>query len=142
MKFRKLGMLGLSSFIILSACGQNTDNNNKKDNDQTQERDKKSDETEKQSNDEVAENNQNTKNQPQGESNAAEATNEANSQNSRTITIDEAKSIAFNSEDILNFTQNKDELIYNKDKSNNDEIFIETPFGGINESVKHHEIYR
>lgn len=62
MKFRKLGMLGLSSFIILSACGQNTDNNNKKDNDQnqTQERDKKSDETEKQSNDEVAENNQNT----------------------------------------------------------------------------------
>lgn len=30
MKFRKLGMLGLSSFIILSACGQNTDNNNKK----------------------------------------------------------------------------------------------------------------
>ena len=42
MKFRKLGMLGLSSFIILSACGQNTDNNNKKDND------------------EVAENNQNT----------------------------------------------------------------------------------
>src|SRR5699024_8471587 len=140
MKFRKLGMLGLSSFIILSACGQNTDNNNKKDNDQTQERDKKSDETEKQSNDEVAENNQNTKNQSQGESNAAEATNEANSQNSRTITIDEAKSIAFNSEDILNFTQNKDELIYNKDKSNNDEIFIETPFGGINESVKHHAI--
>ena len=48
MKFRKLGMLGLSSFIILSACVQNTDNNNK------------SDETEKQSNDEVAENNQNT----------------------------------------------------------------------------------
>ena len=142
MKFRKLGMLGLSSFIILSACGQNTDNNNKKDNDQnqTQERDKKSDETEKQSNDEVAENNQNTKNQSQGESNAAEATNEANSQNSRTITIDEAKSIAFNSEDILNFTQNKDELIYNKDKSNEDEIFIETPFGGINESVKHHAI--
>jgi len=44
MKFRKLGMLGLSSFIILSACGQNTDGNNKKDNDQTQERDKKSDE--------------------------------------------------------------------------------------------------
>lgn len=140
MKFRKLGMLGLSSFIILSACGQNTDNNHKKDSDQTQERDKKSDETEKQSNDEVAENNQNTKHQPQGESNAAEATNEANSQNSRTITIDEAKSIAFNSEDILNFTKNKDNLIYNKDKSNNDEIFIETPFGGINESVKHHPI--
>ena len=30
MKFRKLGMLVLSSFIILSACGQNTDNNHKK----------------------------------------------------------------------------------------------------------------
>ncbi|SCS78272.1 hypothetical protein [Staphylococcus caeli] len=140
MKFRKLGMLGLSSFIILSACGQNTDGNNKKDNDQTQERDKKSDETEKQSNDEVAENNQNTKNQSQGESNAAETTNEANNQNSAPITIDEAKSIAFNSEDILNFTKNKDELIYNKDKSNDDKIFIETPFGGINESVKHHAI--
>ena len=40
MKFRKLGMLVLSSFIILSACGQNTDNNHKKDSDQTQERDK------------------------------------------------------------------------------------------------------
>lgn len=134
-------MLGLSSFIILSACGQNTDNNHKKkDSDQTQERDKKSDETEKQSNDEVAENNQNTKHQPQGESNAAETTNEANNQISQPITIDEAKSIAFNSEDILNFTQNKDELIYNKNKSNNDEIFIETPFGGINESVKHHAI--
>ncbi|MCG1377962.1 hypothetical protein K4Q46_11210 [Staphylococcus epidermidis] len=140
MKFRKLGMLGLSSFIILSACGQNTDNNHKKDSDQTQERDKKSDETEKQSNDEVAENNQNTKNQSQGESNATKTTYETNSQNSQPITIDEAKSIAFNSEDILNFTQNKDELIYNKDKSNNDEIFIETPFGGINESVKHHAI--
>ena len=36
--------------------------------------------------------------------------------------------------------KNKDELIYNKDKSNNDEIFIETPFSGINESVKHHAI--
>lgn len=140
MKFRKLGMLGLSSFIILSACGQNTDNNHKKDNDQTHEEDKKSDETEKQSNDEVAENNQNTKNQPQGDSNTAETTNEANNRNSKPITIDEAKSIAFNSEDILNFTQNKDELIYNKDKSNDDEIFIETPFGGINESVKHHAI--
>ena len=111
MKFRKLGMLGLSSFIILSACGQNIDNNHKKDSDQTQERDKKSDETEKQSNDEVAENNQNTKNQPQGDSNTAETTNEANNRNSEPITIDEAKSIAFNSEDILNFTQNKDELI-------------------------------
>ena len=142
MKFRKLGMLGLSSFIILSACGQNTDNNHKKDNDQnqTQERDRKSDETEKQSNDEIAENNQNTKNQSQGDSNTAETTNEANNRNSEPITIDEAKSIAFNSEDILNFTQNKDELIYNKNKSNNDEIFIETPFGGINESVKHHAI--
>lgn len=140
MKFRKLGMLVLSSFIILSACGQNTDNNHKKDSDQTQERDKKSDETEKQSNDEVAENNQNTKHQLQGESNAAETTNEANNQISQPITIDEAKSIAFNSEDILNFTQNKDDLIYNKDKSNDDKIFIETPFGGINESVKHHAI--
>ena len=50
------------------------------------------------------------------------------------------KSIAFNSEDILNFTQNKYDLIYNKDKSNDDKIFIETPFGGINESVKHHAI--
>ncbi len=112
----------------------------KKDSDQTQERDKKSDETEKQSNDEVAENNQNTKHQPQGESNAAETTNEANNQISQPITIDEAKSIAFNSEDILNFTQNKDDLIYNKDKSNDDKIFIETPFGGINDSVKHHAI--
>ena len=36
------------------------------------------------------------------------------------------KSIAFNSEDILNFTQNKDDLIYNKDKSNDDKIFIES----------------
>lgn len=97
MKFRKLGMLGLSSFIILSACGRNTDNNNKKDNDQnqTQERDRKSDETEKQSNDEVAENNQNTKHQPQGESNAAETTNEANNQISQPITIDEAKIYCF-----------------------------------------------
>ncbi|MDU9372353.1 hypothetical protein PQ712_10770 [Staphylococcus ureilyticus] len=95
MKFRKLGMLGLSSFIILSACGQNTDNNHKKDSDQTQERDKKSDETEKQSNDEVAENNQNTKHQPQGESNAAETTNEANNQISQPITIDEAKIYCF-----------------------------------------------
>ncbi|CAK0759010.1 Tfp pilus assembly protein PilP [Staphylococcus hominis] len=95
MKFRKLGMLGLSSFIILSACGQNTDNNHKKDSDQTQERDKKLDETEKQSNDEVAENNQNTKHQPQGESNAAETTNEANNQISQPITIDEAKIYCF-----------------------------------------------
>lgn len=95
MKFRKLGMLGLSSFIILSACGQNTYNNHKKDSDQTQERDKKSDETEKQSNDEVAENNQNTKHQPQGESNAAETTNEANNQISQPITIDEAKIYCF-----------------------------------------------
>lgn len=30
MKFRKLGMLALSSFIILSACGQNTEDNHKK----------------------------------------------------------------------------------------------------------------
>lgn len=127
MKFRKLGMLALSSFIILSACGQNTEDNHKKDNNKTHEKDKKSDQTENQSNDEVAENNQNTKNQSQGESNAAKTTYETNSQNSQPITIDEAKSIAFNSEDILNFTQNKDELIYNKDKSNNDEIFIETP---------------
>lgn len=140
MKFRKLGILGLSSFIILSACSQNTEDNDKKDNNKAHERDKKSDQTENQSNDEVVENNQITKNQSQGESNAAETTNEANNQNSQPITIDEAKSIAFNSEDILNFTQNKDELIYNKDKSNNDEIFIETPFGGINESVKHHAI--
>ena len=140
MKFRKLGMLTLSSFIILSACGQNTEDNHKKDNNKTHEKDKKSDQTENQSNDEMAENNQNTKNQSQGESNAAKTTYETNSQNSQPITIDEAKSIAFNSEDILNFTQNKDELIYNKDKSNNDEIFIETPFGGINESVKHHAI--
>lgn len=88
-------MLGLSSFIILSACGQNTDNNHKKDSDQTQERDKKLDETEKQSNDEVAENNQNTKHQPQGESNAAETTNEANNQISQPITIDEAKIYCF-----------------------------------------------
>ena len=95
MKFRKLGMLGLSSFIILSACGQNTDNNHKKDSDQTQERDKKLDETWKQSNDEVAENNQNTKHQPQGESNAAETTNEANNQISQPITIDEAKIYCF-----------------------------------------------
>ena len=95
MKFRKLGILGLSSFIILSACGQNTDNNHKKDSDQTQERDKKLDETEKQSNDEVAENNQNTKHQPQGESNAAETTNEANNQISQPITIDEAKIYCF-----------------------------------------------
>ena len=95
MKFRKLGMLVLSSFIILSACGQNTDNNHKKDSDQTQERDKKLDETEKQSNDEVAENNQNTKHQPQGESNAAETTNEANNQISQPITIDEAKIYCF-----------------------------------------------
>ena len=95
MKFRKLGMLGLSSFIILSACGQNTDNNHKKDSDQTQERDKKLNETEKQSNDEVAENNQNTKHQPQGESNAAETTNEANNQISQPITIDEAKIYCF-----------------------------------------------
>ena len=36
-----------------------------------------------------------------------EATNEANNQISQPITIDEAKSIAFNSEDICNFTQNK-----------------------------------
>jgi len=118
MKFRKFGMLALSSFIILSACGQNTEDNHKKTIIKHMKKDKKSDQTENQSNDEVAENNQNTKNQSQGESNAAKTTYETNSQNSQPITIDEAKSIAFNSEDILNFTQNKDELIYNKDKSN------------------------
>ena len=40
MKFRKLGMLALSSFIILSACGQNTEDNHKKDNNKTHEKDK------------------------------------------------------------------------------------------------------
>ncbi|MEY8601431.1 hypothetical protein ACWEXQ_05775 [Staphylococcus shinii] len=140
MKFRKLWMLGLSSFIILSACGQNADDNDKKDNNKAHKSDKNSDETEKQSNEEIAENNQNSKNQSQGETNATKTTTEENNQNSKPITIDEAKSIAFNSEDLVNFTQNKDNLIYNKDKSNNDEIFIETPFGGINESVKHHAI--
>ena len=79
-------MLVFIFFYYFSACGQNTDNN-KKDSDQTQERDKKSNETEKQSNDEVAENNQNTKHQLQGESNAAETTNEANNQISQPITI-------------------------------------------------------
>lgn len=140
MKFRKLGLLGLSSFIILSACGQNTEDNDKKDNNKAHEKDKKSDQTENQSNDEVAENNQNTKNQSQGESNAAKTTNETNNQNSEPVTIDEAKSIAYQVQNLRGYVQNKEELIYNKEQSNDDQIFIETPFGGLNMSGKQHAI--
>lgn len=66
--------------------------------------------------------------------------NKQHTQDNQPITIDEAKKIFYNSKNMKAFAQNKDELIYNKDKSNNDEVFIETSFGGMNTSVKHHAI--
>lgn len=126
MKFRKLCMLGLSSVVILSACNISIDSKDKESNDKTQS-------TDKQSNDKATANHQD-------ETNVTEAPNEANNYNGEPITVDEAKSIAFNNTDSLHFTDNKDDLIYNENQSNEQKIFIETPFTGINQSVKHYAI--
>ncbi|OAO11351.1 MULTISPECIES: hypothetical protein [Staphylococcus] len=142
MKLRHLWLLGMSSVMILSACGQNSDDNHKDDNDHKihKKADKDSNKSKKQSNNAEISQEQNSNQEVQSNSNKEAKTNKQNTQDNEPITIDEAKSIAYKSKDIHGFVQDKGKLIYNKDKSNNDEVFIETPFGGINTSVKHHAI--
>ncbi|MBF2224510.1 hypothetical protein [Staphylococcus epidermidis] len=129
MKLKTLCCISLSSMFLFSACGQNSNetshNNNQK--------------TEKKSNTNETSNNQNSNKNKSDNSNETQSSNEQVEHSDKTITVAEAKSIVYNSansQSFKAFVQNKDELIFNKDKSNNNEIFIETPFGGINESVK------
>lgn len=133
MKLKTLCCISLSSMFLFSACGQNSNetshNNNQK--------------TEKKSDTNETSNNQNSIKNKSDNSNETQSSNEQVEHSDKTITVAEAKSIVYNSansQSFQAFVQNKDELIFNKDKSNNNEIFIETPFGGINESVKFYAI--
>lgn len=69
--------------------------------------------------------------------------NEQNNKSNTTVTTDEAKSIVYNLKDFQSLqaiVQDKEGLIYNKDKSNSNSVFIETPFGGINISIKYYAV--
>ena len=129
MKLKTLCCISLSSIFLFSACGQNSNETSHNNNNQKQ---KKSDTNE-------TSNNQNSNKNKSDNSNETQSSNEQVEHSDKTITVAEAKSIVYNSansQSFKAFVQNKGELIFNKDKSNNNEIFIETPFGGINESVK------
>ncbi|MEJ7151076.1 hypothetical protein WL544_10450 [Staphylococcus epidermidis] len=133
MKLKTLCCISLSSMFLFSACGQNSNETSHNNNQNTE---KKSDTNE-------TSNNQNSNKNKSDNSNETQSSNEQVEHSDKTITVAEAKSIVYNSansQSFQAFVQNKDELIFNKDKSNNNEIFIETPFGGINESVKFYAI--
>lgn len=120
--------------FLFSACGQNSNETSHNNNNQK---------TEKKSDTNETSNNQNSIKNKSDNSNETQSSNEQVEHSDKTITVAEAKSIVYNSansQSFQAFVQNKDELIFNKDKSNNNEIFIETPFGGINESVKFYAI--
>ncbi|MCG1164952.1 hypothetical protein K4S77_07100 [Staphylococcus epidermidis] len=130
MKLKTLCCISLSSIFLFSACGQNSNETSHNNNNQK---------TEKKSDTNETSNNQNSNKNKSDNSNETQSSNEQVEHSDKTITVAEAKSIVYNSansQSFKAFVQNKDELIFNKDKSNNNEIFIETPFGGINESVK------
>ncbi|RIL52462.1 hypothetical protein BUY76_03200 [Staphylococcus equorum] len=134
MKLKTLCCISLSSMFLFSACGQNSNETSHNNNNQK---------TEKKSDTNETSNNQNSIKNKSDNSNETQSSNEQVEHSDKTITVAEAKSIVYNSansQSFQAFVQNKDELIFNKDKSNNNEIFIETPFGGINESVKFYAI--
>lgn len=125
MKIRHLWVLGMSSMIILSACGQNSDEGDQKDHDHKTHKkaDKNSNKSEKQSNN--TEVDQDSNQETQNNANKEPKMNKQHTQDNQPITIDEAKKIFYNSKNMKAFAQNKDELIYNKDKSNNDEYYVD-----------------
>lgn len=76
-------------------------------------------------------------------SNEEQRSNEQNNKFNTTVTTDEAKSIVYNLKDFQSLqaiVQDKEGLIYNKDKSNSNAVFIETSFGGINMSIKYYTV--
>ena len=76
-------------------------------------------------------------------SNEEQRSNEQNNKSNTTVATDEGKSIVDNSKDFQSLqaiVQDKKDLIYNKDKSNSNSIFIETPFGGTNISIKYYAV--
>ncbi|MCY1573103.1 hypothetical protein [Staphylococcus pettenkoferi] len=118
MKGLKLIAIVMISSVLLVACGSNNSNNDEqKNNDHSQKDDKKTS-TNKNKNVSSDENSQqNTQQEP--------------------ISIEKAKDIAMDyfKKDNQNFFQ-RNQLEYNQDKSSNDEIFIETPMYGENQSTK------
>ncbi|MCY1585315.1 hypothetical protein [Staphylococcus pettenkoferi] len=156
MKLKALWTIGLSSVLVLSACGTYNDENRKddKENETSERTDKMSNESkqqtdnnqsEQQTNDNEQNRSEDDESNPNQEFEHKDPNNNAENsdqiaENNEPISIDEAKAIAYKADDVQSLTTDENKLIYNQDRSTDNEIFIETPFGGINSSVKNYAI--
>ena len=118
MKGLKLIATVMMGSVLLVACGNNDSHNaEKKDNDHSQKDDKKT----------TTNKNKNTSSKENSQQNSQQ----------EPISIEKAKDIAMDyfKKDNQNCFQ-RNQLEYNQNKSSNDEIFIETPMYGENQSTK------
>ncbi|MCY1597396.1 hypothetical protein [Staphylococcus pettenkoferi] len=143
MKLKALWTIGLSSVLVLSACGTNNDENRKddKENETSERTDKKSNESKQQTENNQSERQTNNNEQNHSEDDESNSNHEFENkdpnnnaensdqvaENNEPISIEEAKAIAYKADDVQNLTTDENKLIYNQDRSTDNEIFIETP---------------